>query len=179
MLCCAVLTSLSIQPLALASGLVQKAVAREKSLLVQAALILDHLTLQNNTEILKGYFITRACMRYKFEQLHAALHSDIARLTCIVKGRTINDKNGCTFNKMNSKIKAMKNKPGSAGVCDLLQTPKDRTQSAVTYAAWLWPAGASALCDRAVWNKADQRRMTQQRAAQRRLISSHLPLMQQ
>ncbi len=32
-LCCAVLTSLSIQPLALASGLVKKAVAMEKSLL--------------------------------------------------------------------------------------------------------------------------------------------------
>ena len=67
-LCCAVLSSLGIQPPALAeSGVVQKAAAREKSLLVQAALSLDHLTLQNNIKTLHGYFITRACMRYKFE----------------------------------------------------------------------------------------------------------------
>ena len=51
MLCCAMLTGLSIHPLALASGLVGKVVAKEKSLLVQVAHVLSHLTLQNNTEI--------------------------------------------------------------------------------------------------------------------------------
>lgn len=88
MLCSAMLTSLSIHPLALASGLVEKAVAKGKFLLVQAALVLSHLTLQNNTEIWKG-FMTRACMRCSVEQLHAALHSAIAWLTCTLKGQKL------------------------------------------------------------------------------------------
>jgi len=50
-----------------------------------------------------------------FEHLHAALHSAVARLTCTVRGHTINDKNSCTHDNMNSKLEPKKTNLGLQG----------------------------------------------------------------